>query len=305
MAEVASFGRYGWVNLASLVAAGPSPRTVAALLDSLAGAEAEELHLLAVGGRRRQLLSLVGEDSLRAGLRGDRTAGCDLTRALSSDQTVLGVSPWLRRASSDEVKRRLLAVTEAASALLLPNHAENVLRQQLRTDVRLRRRKLAEVGPAMALADVAEGLTYAPSPAPSRVVLIPAPAVRPIVVVVDEVRRTLIFHPPAVSLGEAEPGAPSAPELLAGTRALADETRLAIVGTLQSGDLSATDLAAVLSAPRTTLLHHLALLRAAGLIETSVGAGNKTVYGLRVDSIAALSQEIARLGTPTVEKSRQ
>ncbi len=303
--EVASLGRYGWINLATLVAAGPSPRSLAALHDRLAGAEAEEVHLLAVGGRRRQLLSLIDEDSVRAALRGDRRARRELDRALSSDQTVLAVSPWLRRATSEEVKRRILAVTDASSDLLLPTHAENVLRQQLRTDVRLRRRRLSEAGPASTLAEVADGLTYAPSPAPSTVVLIPAPAVRPIVVVVDEVRRTLIFHPPAVPLVGAEAEASSAPDLLAGTRALGDETRLAIMEALRSGERSATDLAAELAAPRTTLLHHLALLRAAGLIETSVGAGNTTVYGLRSASIAALSVEIARLVTPTVEKSRQ
>jgi DNA-binding transcriptional ArsR family regulator len=272
----------------------------------LAAADAEELHLLAVGGRRRQLRSLIDEDAVRAALRGGRSARRDLTRALSTDQTVLTVSPWLRRASSDEVKRRVLSVTEAAGALLLPTHVENVLRQQLRTDVRLRRRRLSEEGPASVLAEVAEGLTYAPSPAPSRVVLIPAPAVRPIVVVVDEVRRTLIFHPPTVALESASPEEASRPDLLAATRALGDEMRLGILNVLRSGERSATDLAMEMSAPRTTLLHHLALLRAAGLIETSVGAGNTTIYSLRRASITALSLEIGRLAdAPTVEKSRQ
>ncbi len=304
LSEVASLGRYGWINLASLVAVGPSPRTLTALQESLVKADAEDLHLMAVGARRRQLLSLIDEDSVRAALRGDVSAKRDLARALSTDQTVLTISPWLRRASSEEVKHRVLAVTEAAGALLLPTHAENVLRQQLRTDVRLRRRRLSEAGPAATLAEVAEGLTYAPSPAPSRVVLIPAPAVRPIVVVVDEVRRTLIFHPAAVPL-DSPAAEESKPDLLSGTRALGDETRLAILEALRSGERSATDLAFVLAAPRTTLLHHLALLRAAGLIETSVGSGNTTVYGLRSASIAALSREIGRLASPTVEKSRQ
>lgn len=304
MSEVASFGRYGWINLASLVAAGPSPRTLANLRQSLEDAEPEDLHLLAAGGRRRQLLALIDEDGIRAALRGDRAARRELTRALSSDQTILTVSPWLRRATSEEVKHRMLAVTGACGALLLPGRAESVLRQELRTDVRLRRRRLSQEGQASTLAEVAEGLNYAPSPAPSQVVLIPAPAVRPIVVVVDEVRRTLIVHPPAGR--PEEPGAGSVPpDLLAGTRALGDETRLAIMAALRPRERSATDLAVLLSAPRTTLLHHLALLRAAGLIETSVGAANSTVYSLRPSSIEALSLAIADLAPPTVEKSRQ
>ena len=305
LSEVASFGRYGWINLASLVAAGPSPRTLANLRQSLEEAEPEDLHLLAAGGRRRQLLALIDEDGIRAALRGDRAARRELTGALSSDQTILTVSPWLRRATSEEVKHRALAVTTSCGALLFPDRTEHVLRQELRTDVRLRRRRMSQEGQASTLAEVAEGLNYAPSPAPSQIVLIPAPAVRPIVIVVDEVRRTLIVHPPAGRPEEPVADGSVPTDLLAGTRALGDETRLAIMAALRPRERSATDLAVLLSAPRTTLLHHLALLRAAGLIETSVGAANTTVYSLRSSSIEALSLAIADLGSPTVEKSRQ
>jgi DNA-binding transcriptional ArsR family regulator len=132
-----------------------------------------------------------------------------------------------------------------------------------------------------AIRTVAGGLTYDPPAAPRDVLLLPAPSVRPIVVVVDDVRATVVAYPPAAAADPRD-------RLLAMTRALGDETRLRILELLRDGDLTATDLAAAVGAPRTSLLHHLAMLRAAGLLTTSVGRNNATYYALRRDAAGDL-----------------
>jgi DNA-binding transcriptional ArsR family regulator len=45
-----------------------------------------------------------------------------------------------------------------------------------------------------------------------------------------------------------------------------------------------------MQAPRTTLLHHLAILRAAGLVHVTVTPGGATVYRLRPEGFAELSE---------------
>jgi len=46
----------------------------------------------------------------------------------------------------------------------------------------------------------------------------------------------------------------------------------------------------VRGAPRTTLLHHLALLRGSGLVDLSVTAGEANVYRLRLEGFDQLAQ---------------
>jgi DNA-binding IclR family transcriptional regulator len=74
---------------------------------------------------------------------------------------------------------------------------------------------------------------------------------------------------------------------------------------LGPGGLTAQELAAEVGSPRTTLLHHLALMRAAGLVETAVGAGHSTVYSLRQDGLARVADEVrSRFDVASVANSR-
>jgi DNA-binding transcriptional ArsR family regulator len=50
------------------------------------------------------------------------------------------------------------------------------------------------------------------------------------------------------------------------------------------------ELCGALRTPRTTLLHHLALLRGAGLVDLSVTAGEPNVYRLRAEGFEQLAR---------------
>ncbi len=67
-------------------------------------------------------------------------------------------------------------------------------------------------------------------------------------------------------------------------RALGDETRLRILKLLAGRDLYLTEIAQQLELSKPTIKHHLALLRAAGLV-TVVEAGSVIYYSLRRDRI--------------------
>ena len=129
------------------------------------------------------------------------------------------------------------------------------------------------------LDEVAPGLHYGPGVLDD-VVLVTASLVAPIVVELAEPDRTVIVHPP---LGESV-------RLRDLGRALGDDTRMRILQLLRVDARTLPQLCELLDAPRTTLLHHLALLRGAGLVDLSVTAGEANVYRLRPDGFAQLGR---------------
>ncbi len=191
-------------------------------------------------------------DGLRDTLLGDRT---QTTR-------------WLARASADDVRRTCLGVLDALTG---PADRAPVL-----TPVRAR---LAEAGPEQLLDEVAPGLHYGPGVL-DHVLLVTSPQVAPIVVELGQPDRTVIVHPP---LGESV-------RLRDLGRALGDDTRMRMLQLFRGGARSLPELCDILDAPRTTLLHHLALLRGAGLIDLSVTAGEANVYRLRTEGFEQLAQ---------------
>jgi DNA-binding transcriptional ArsR family regulator len=175
---------------------------------------------------------------------------------------------WLRGADPAEVRRTCLHLLDT-----LPAPAD---RAPVLTLVRAR---LTDAGPEQLLDEVAPGLHYGPGVLDD-VLLVTSPQVAPIVVELAEPERTVIVHPP---LGESA----SLRDL---GRALGDTTRMRVLQQLRAGARTLPELCEVLDAPRTTLLHHLALLRGAGLIDLSVTAGEANVYRLRGEGFEQLAR---------------
>jgi DNA-binding transcriptional ArsR family regulator len=84
----------------------------------------------------------------------------------------------------------------------------------------------------------------------------------------------------------ADADAPPA-RLLALTRALGDERRLRVLRALARREASLADLSAVFGLPKTTMHHHLAILREAGLIRLR---SNDNRYRLRREVFPLVSE---------------
>jgi len=80
-------------------------------------------------------------------------------------------------------------------------------------------------------------------------------------------------------------------------RALGDETRLRILKLLAGRDLYLTEIAQQLDLSKPTIKHHLAILRAAGLV-TIVESGSIMYYSLRRGRIDDASSELGAFLTP-------
>jgi DNA-binding transcriptional ArsR family regulator len=106
--------------------------------------------------------------------------------------------------------------------------------------------------------------------------LVSSRLVEPILISVDQTDVTVIVHPPLDSDGMAD----AASLLGRQGAAVGDTTRVHLLQELRVGPRTLPDLCQALDRPRTTLLHHLALLRAAGFVSLTVAAGDANVYRL-------------------------
>jgi DNA-binding transcriptional ArsR family regulator len=81
-------------------------------------------------------------------------------------------------------------------------------------------------------------------------------------------------------------------------KALADPLRLRALRILAGGPRTLGDLAAELGVPRTTLAHHIAVLRAAGLLSHTVEDGRWGRLSLRADAVADVEPLFRGFVTP-------
>lgn len=271
--DATRFGRFGWINLLGPLAETPGSRQD--LLELVQGLEPAKLHGILAGGRRAQLQALVPAATLGRALHGDGSAARELRQALRSDRTVLEVAPWLLRTSAEEVKaaclRVLAAFPELAEPAPVSAQAEGLL---------------SGAEPTALLERVAPGVRY--DEVLTDIVLVSSPAVHPVIIVVDERDTTVIAHPP---LAEGEP-TDAAARLRLLARAAGDHMRMRILQELRSGPRSLPEICRQLDSPRTTLLHHLALLRGAGLIDVSVSGSEPNIYRLNAGGFEDFARSV-------------
>ncbi len=114
------------------------------------------------------------------------------------------------------------------------------------------------------------------------ILLIPTIVGRPWVIFTESAQRLIMAYPVADEYMDADPDAP--PNWLIKTyKALGDERRLRILRRLSRGPSSLHELADELDVSKSTLHHHMMLLRSAGLVKVLIGADRE--YALREDIV--------------------
>ncbi len=222
--------------------------------------------------------ALVGVEALEATARGD-TALLDHARyyagqARDSLAALLPLTPA-------ETKRRVLAVLE----LFATEAFDADVMQGLARDAAAKRRLGLS---ALELIEAATaGYRYEPEPEIDRVVLVPQVAARPWLLLCQHGSTRILCYPLS---GE---DVLEERVLLLG-RALGDEGRVRMLRQLAIGDATLTELAETAGVSRSTAHHHLAHLRAAGLVTMH---GNARVYRftLRREGLAEARRALGEL----------
>jgi DNA-binding transcriptional ArsR family regulator len=132
------------------------------------------------------------------------------------------------------------------------------------------------------MASVLPGVDYVPAAAVEEVAFVPDVVIRPGLVFLDHRMMSIASFPVA----RAHESADQPPEQLVRLgKALGDELRLRALRILVRGPISLGDLAAELGVPRTTLSHHIGVLRSAGLVTMGIDDGRWGRLRLRTDGI--------------------
>ena len=272
-----------WLNLLGIpLDAGP-PHTAERLLQTVDAMDPVELRRHLLGRYAWSWCTLAGVDDIEAAAQGDRAAA---TRLLAHDRyyggharASLGVLLTLDPA---ETRDRLSdAVAAGLGSLLEPPTAD-----ELRAAGETAQSTLDAQPARLAIERVALGYRYVAEPEAERVVLIPhLEPTLPLVLAQHRSSRLIAYFASQRS---------SEDRLLALGRALSDAKRVEILGLVGRGIGRAADLVAATGLTRSTVHHHLAQLREAGLVALEGNARAYTYVPRRdaADEAAALVADI-------------
>lgn len=133
------------------------------------------------------------------------------------------------------------------------------------------------------------GYRHTPEPGIARVVLVPQLAARPRLLLLQHDDARIVYYPAA--------GSPSPESALAeACKALGDVQRLALVRRLAESPATMPELAAELGVAKTSLHHHLSLLRAAGLLAVARRPDRSYAFELRPEAFERVATEVAARG---------
>jgi DNA-binding transcriptional ArsR family regulator len=282
-----------WLHLLGLAMEAPAPGDAAALLAHLEATDPFEVRRQLLGADVPAWRRLVPPEVIEAAAVGDRAAQARLLEhpryygaaAAKALAVLLPLDP-------DETRRRLLAA-------LAGWHAESFAAREaglvgaLAADARATAELVATMPPARLIELVCGGFAYEPEPECPRVLLVPHLAARPWLLLCQHRDTRIICHP-ARHQGRDERAA-TAEGLLRLGRALGDEQRQRLLDELAGGGQPDLDeLAGAVGLSRSTVHHHLVLLRAAGLVGLA-GNARRYRYRLRPEAVAEATALLASL----------
>jgi DNA-binding transcriptional ArsR family regulator len=165
------------------------------------------------------------------------------------------------------------------------------IERMLRRDLELRAAERASLSADELVERTTGGVRWLGEAGVGRVILSPSYFSRPYNFVYAGRDWRLFAYPIADAALDAGDQAGPPPALVRLHRALGDESRLRILHLLRDHDMYLTELAQVLEVSKPTMKHHLAQLRAAGLV-TVTDQGSMTYYSLRRDRLEQADDDI-------------
>lgn len=194
-------------------------------------------------------------------------------------------------ANRDAELDRMLGVLE--NWLPLYQEVEPRVAGMLKRDIDARQEERARIdGDVPTLVErTTGGLRWFPEPGVRRVILAPQYFGRPFNYIFNGNDWRMFAYPIAeTALGEVDSASPPQATVRL-YRALGDTTRMRVLRLLADRDWYLTELAQQLELSKPTMKHHLALLRAAGLV-TVIEEGNLTYYSLRRERLREAGVEL-------------
>jgi DNA-binding transcriptional ArsR family regulator len=276
------------IHVASFAVERPDLRTADAFLDAVETAATSELlaAMLSDFLRDPETRSLAERAT-----QGDEAAAAALRDALPEHKTAF----QQLLADPEAAHRRITDVLRAWAVAFRPIEAR--IGAMLERDHSLRAADRGTYRGSDLIERTTGGIRWLPEVGIRRVILAPSYFVRPYNFLLAGDDWRFFGYPVADDALDAEDRLAPPPAVVRLHRALGDETRLRILKLLAGRDLYLTEIAQHLELSKPTIKHHLALLRAAGLVTVTEG-GTVMYYSLRRDRIEDASSELGRFLLP-------
>jgi DNA-binding transcriptional ArsR family regulator len=275
------------LGLLGLVAAAPHPHDPDRVLDWIGSINPQRL--------RRWMLGYVGEFADPGLIEQAADGDIDAVRQVVStakgghlDEESQGHMISIFEIPGEELRDRLVQVIRRFRLEVFSEYEETFTGAINRAAAAQRATSTRDSAKAV-IEEVTNGLDYEIPIGVSRVTLVPSVVVKPLSLI-DQSRDTLlVFYGMADEFIDSDPEAP--PSWLVKTyKALSDERRLRILRRLSEEEASLDDLVDLLGLSKSTVHHHMSVLRAAGLVRVRM-SGNKDqkeskTYALRTQALA-------------------
>ncbi|WP_139491998.1 ArsR/SmtB family transcription factor [Brevibacillus dissolubilis] len=194
---------------------------------------------------------------------------------------------YVCQVDADELRRHLCDVTAGWYSAVTETEQEQI-RGILARDAGEKIAMKDKLHPEALVEWATGGLAYAPEPAVTRVLLIPHVTYRPWNVHAEIEQTKIFYYPVADHNLEAEPDVyRPALSLVQRYKALGDEHRLRIVKLLMEKERTLQELTEHLDLAKSTIHHHLSLLRSAQLVGVTDG-----VYEVKKAGLATMDAEL-------------
>jgi DNA-binding transcriptional ArsR family regulator len=279
-----------YAELATVVLEASPPRGVDALIAGVEELEPGAFRLRVLGADSPLNRTMVSDGAFERAVGGDAEGRAEVSAAMGVDRAARRAVDRVLRTEPDALKADLLAILRDWADRVFPRFATDAL-AAIERDRLAKDRLLAEEPGQAVLTAATNGVTFTPSPWVTGIVIVPTVALRPFIVP-TELRHTAVFVCSVADEAlDVDPLAPPR-RLVKTAAALGDELRLRILRVLQGEELSASEIAERIGVGRTSLHHHLGILRSAGLLTIRDEGERGWRYALRDDAIAGLGLEV-------------
>jgi DNA-binding transcriptional ArsR family regulator len=275
-----------WLHFLGMVSDAPPPKDVPTFLSHLEMLDPLEIRLYWLGYYQRALRKVTPLDVVLQAAEGNQEALEQLCKtALSEDPEVQEQVRRFMLADGIAMKERLLRfLRDWYERVFRPQEAQ--IRSILERDVEAKLHLQTLVRPERLIELATNGLLYGPEAGIRRIILVPSFLGRPWNETLSHQDAKLFLYPVADEAVTPDHSVPP-DQLVRLYQALADERRLRILKLLKSRSYSLQELSDEFGVSKTTMHHHLALLRTAGLVNM---LSNEKQYSLRPETIENASR---------------
>jgi DNA-binding transcriptional ArsR family regulator len=235
--------------------------------------------------------AMVSDGAIERAIAGDAAARAELRAAFGIDGTAKAAVDRLLGEPAEAIKDEFLGIVVDWAARVSPRFAADAVAATER-DARAKERLLAAGSGAAAVEAATNGVAFNPSPWVEQIVLAPTVAMRPFLIPTELDGTTIFLCSVADEAFDADPAAPPR-RLVKVAAALGDELRLRVLHELAEGPLTASEIADRLGVDRTSLHHHLGILRSAGLLAIRDDGIRGWRYALRDDGVREVAPALA------------